>query len=77
MAFVNFKNNQSISSIIKLTTTKPMIIHLPTIAFDVIILRFPFCDLKGFPGNDDVGGTGPAGPFLAVGAVASVSGVGG
>ena len=41
-----------------------MIIHLPTIAFDVIILRFPFCDLKGFPGNDDVGGTGPAGTIF-------------
>lgn len=57
---------------VPLTTTKPMIIHLPAIAFDIVILRFPFCDFEVFPGDDYVGRAGASGPFLAVEAVAAV-----
>ena len=59
----------------KRTTTKPMIIHLAAIPFDIIILRFPFCDFEIFSRYDDVGGARAAGPFLAVEAVAAGKGV--
>ena len=61
----------------KRTTAEPMIIHLATVSFDVIILRFPFCDLEVFSRYDDVGGAGAAGPFLTVEAVAAAEGGGG
>ena len=49
-----------------------MIIHLAAIPFDIIILRFPFCDFEIFSWYDDIGGARAAGPFLAVEAVAAV-----
>ena len=57
-----------------LTTTKPMIVHLPAITFDVVIFWFALRDLEGFARDDYVGGARAAGPFLAVEAVASVRG---
>ncbi len=52
-----------------------MIVHLPAIAFDVVILRFSFCDLEVCSRDDDVGCAGAAGPFLAVEAVAAAGGL--
>lgn len=52
------------------TTTEPMIVHLSRIAFDAVVFRTAFDDFERVPGDDDVGGVGAAGPFLAVGAVA-------
>ena len=52
------------------TTAEPMVIHLAGIALDVIMLRGALGDLEGVAGDDNVGGVGAAGPFLAVGAVA-------
>lgn len=52
------------------TTTKPMIVHLARIALDLVVLGLAFDYLEAVARDDDVGGAGPAGPFLTVGAVA-------
>ena len=54
----------------KRTTAEPVIVHLAGIAFDVIMLRGALGDLEDFAWDDNVGGVGAAGRFLAVGAVA-------
>ena len=36
----------------------------------IVVFRLALCDIEAFAGDDDVGGVGCAGPFLAVGAVA-------
>ena len=51
-----------------------MIIHLSAITLDIKILRFSGSDFEVFAGDNDVGGAGAAGPFLAVEAVAAVMG---
>ena len=50
-----------------------MIIHFSTVAFDVVVFGGAFCDFEIGAGDDDVGGAGAAGPFLAVEAVAAVN----
>ena len=52
------------------TTAEPVIVHLARIAFDIVMLRRSLDDFEILARDHDVGGIGPAGPFLAVGAVA-------
>ena len=47
-----------------------MIVHLARIAFDIVMLRRSLDDFEILARDHDVGGIGPAGPLLAVGAVA-------
>lgn len=49
------------------TAAKPMIIHFPAVAFDIVVFRTAFCDFEVFAWDDDIGGVGAAGPLLAVG----------
>ncbi len=55
------------------TAAEPMVVHLAAVAFDVVILRAALCDFEIFARDDEVGGVGAPGPFLAVGAVAEGS----
>lgn len=48
-----------------LTTTEEMVILLPRSTSDGVVLRLSLGNLKGLPGNDDVGSVGSATPFLA------------
>ncbi len=47
-----------------------MLVDLARVADGVVGLGGALCDVEGGAGDDDVGGVGGAGPFLAVGAVA-------
>lgn len=47
-----------------------MIVHLSAITLDVIMFGTALADFKVLARDDDVGGVGATGPFLAVGAVA-------
>ena len=47
-----------------------MVIDLAGIAFDLVAFGAAFDDFEVFARDDDVGGVGATGPFLAVGAVA-------
>lgn len=54
-----------------------MIVHLPTITFDIVVFRTPPRDFEFLARHDYVGGVGASGPFLAVGAVAECGDHGG
>jgi hypothetical protein len=45
-------------------------VDLARVAFGIVVFRRALCDFETCVGDDDVGGVGGAGPFLAVGAVA-------
>ena len=47
-----------------------MFVDLARVALGIVVLRRALCNLEASAGDDDVGGVGGAGPFLAVGAVA-------
>lgn len=58
------------------TAAEHMVVHLAGIAFDVVMFRGSFDDVEVFAWDDDVGGVGATGPFLAIGAVAEGCGHG-
>ena len=53
-----------------ITAAEPMVVHFAGVAFDVVVFGAAFDDFETCAWDDDVGGVGAAGPFLAVGAVA-------
>ena len=52
-----------------------MIIHFAGIAFDIVVFWRALSDFEIGAGNNDIGGVGTAGPFLAIGAVAESGGL--
>jgi len=47
-----------------------MLVDFPRSTSGIVVLGLALCDVEAFAWDDDVGGVGCAGPFLAVGAVA-------
>lgn len=49
--------------------TEPVFVDLARVTFGIVVFGRALCDFEASARDDDVGGVGGAGPFLAIGAV--------